>query len=93
MARKIVKDSKKVKELSDKKLEDLKYNARGILANVRREMLNQYPFFGAVAMSLDLVPVRDIRNPTACTSEDKTESVTILPSYTALLKINKENFK
>lgn len=67
MARKIVKDGKKVKELSSKKLEDLKYNARGILANVRREMLNQYPFFGAVAMSLDLVPVRDVRNPTACT--------------------------
>lgn len=67
MARKIVNDSNRIKELSDKKLEDLKYNARGILANVRREMLNQYPFFGAVAMSLDLIPVRDIRNPTACT--------------------------
>lgn len=67
MARKIVNDSKKIKEISPKKLEDLKYNARGILANVRREMLNQYPFFGAVAMSLDLIPVRDIRNPTACT--------------------------
>ena len=55
------------KELSNEQLEELKFNARGILSNVRRNLLNAYPFLGSVAMTLDIVPVRDIRLETAAT--------------------------
>jgi predicted metal-dependent peptidase len=64
--RKIV-DKKSVKKLSDAKLEELKKNATDILCNCRRKMMMTQPFVGTIAMSLDLIPVRDIRVSTACT--------------------------
>jgi len=59
------------RDISDEKLEDLKLNARGILAEVRRAMLDRFPFIGGIAMNLDLVPTRDSRNPTAATDGQK----------------------
>jgi predicted metal-dependent peptidase len=55
------------KKISNERLEELKYNARGILANARRNLLAKYPFIGTVAMSLDIVPVRDANLETAAT--------------------------
>ena len=46
---------------------ELKRNALSILTDVRKTMLQRFPFVGAVAMSLDLVPVRDVDCPTAAT--------------------------
>lgn len=54
-------------KLSPEKLETLKENARGILAECRRCLMDRQPFVGGVAMNLDIVPVRDKRIPTACT--------------------------
>ena len=59
------------KPLREAKLADLKENAKIILANHRRTLLNEYPFIGAVAMNLEIVPVRDFRVPTACTDGKK----------------------
>lgn len=55
------------REISQAKLESLKQNAAGILAEARRKLLNDQPFVGSVAMNLDIIPTRDFRNPTACT--------------------------
>ena len=54
-------------KLSPEKLASLKENARGILAECRRCLMDRQPFVGGVAMSLDIVPTRDKRVPTACT--------------------------
>lgn len=54
-------------KLSPEKLASLKENARGILAECRRCLMDRQPFIGGVAMSLDIVPTRDKRVPTACT--------------------------
>lgn len=59
------------KVLSENGLEILKENARGILSNARRSLLDSYPFIGSVAMTLDIVPVRDIRLSTAATDGQK----------------------
>lgn len=55
------------RELAASKLAELKENARGILAESRRALLNFHPFVGGIAMNLNLVPVRDKRLPTAAT--------------------------
>lgn len=55
------------KTLTDTQVEKLKYNARGILANARKTVLDRFPFVGTVAMGLDLVPVRDCRVTTMAT--------------------------
>lgn len=61
-----------MKKVSDKILTaaeeaELKRNALSILTDVRKTMLQRFPFVGAVAMHLDLVPVRDADCPTAAT--------------------------
>lgn len=63
--RKTARASAKVPDES--RLEELKENARGILAELRRNMIYRYPFCGSVSMSMDLVPTHDIRLPTAAT--------------------------
>ena len=55
------------KEISPEKLKELKQNASGILADCRRNMIYRFPFIGSIAMNLDMVPTRDLRNPTAAT--------------------------
>lgn len=55
------------KKLDDKQLQALKSNAYSILCDVRKTMLQRFPFIGAVAMNLDIVPTRDERLPTAAT--------------------------
>lgn len=60
--RKINEDGKLI---SDEKLRELKENARGILAEDRRSLINDFPFYGSVAMNMEIVPTRDVRLPTA----------------------------
>lgn len=55
------------KVLTTEQVEKLKYNAKGILANVRKTVLDRFPFLGTVAMGLDLVPVRDTEVTTMAT--------------------------
>ena len=66
--RKVVKNAK---DVSEEKLKELKENAFGILCEARRELLVSEPFIGSIAMNLDIVPVRDIRLPTAATDGGK----------------------
>ena len=63
--RKLATDRTKV--LTEDQIEKLKYNARGILANARKTVLDRFPFVGTVAMGLDLVPVRDTEVTTMAT--------------------------
>jgi len=63
--RKLATDRTKV--LTEDQVEKLKYNARGILANARKTVLDRFPFVGTVAMGLDLVPVRDTEVTTMAT--------------------------
>lgn len=51
--------------LNEAESAELFKNASGILNNVRKQMLNIYPFVGSVALTINLVPTRDFRNPTA----------------------------
>lgn len=53
------------KEITPEKLAELRRNAAGILADHRRSLLNDFPFTGSVLMSLNIIPTRDIRLPTA----------------------------
>ena len=55
------------KQLSESKLKELKSNALNILLETRRKLLNNYPFLGSIAMSMDVVPVRDKALITAAT--------------------------
>ena len=59
--------TKKEKELTEAEVKDLKERANGVLAFTRQQILSKYPFIGNIAMSFDLIPVRDVRCPTACT--------------------------
>ena len=59
--------SKSTKSITAEQLETLKYNAAGILAEARKSVLVRFPFVGSIAMSLDLVPVRDCRISTMAT--------------------------
>ena len=63
--RKLATDRTKV--LTEDQVEKLKYNARGILANARKTVLDRFPFVGTVAMGLDLVPVRETEVTTMAT--------------------------
>lgn len=51
--------------LSDDELIELKRKANIILSNARSELLYKMPFIGTVAMSLDIIPVRDTSLETA----------------------------
>ncbi len=62
----------------------------GIRAN---DMAARLKYAGIPQEKIKVVPSIKEAIELACASEDKSEHVTILPSYTALLKINKENFK
>lgn len=55
------------REISEAELETLKYNASMILAQARASFQRIQPFVGNVSMSLNLVPTRDVNNPTAAT--------------------------
>lgn len=55
------------KEIDPAKLADLRENAIGILAECRRELINNFPFIGSLAMNMDIVPTRDARCSTAAT--------------------------
>lgn len=58
---------KNAKHLTDKQIATLKENALGILSDVRKTVLNRFPFVGSIAMGLDLVPTRDSRISTMAT--------------------------
>lgn len=58
---------KKNVELTTQQIAELKQNASKILENCRVQLLNRHPFVGAIAMSLNIVPIRDCRCETACT--------------------------
>lgn len=55
------------KDISPEKLADLKHTAAIILADTRMKFQNRQPFVGNISMNLELVPTRDINNPTAAT--------------------------
>lgn len=55
------------KTLSETQLAKIKAEVADALARDRHKLVCDFPFTGAVAMRLDLVPVRDIRVATACT--------------------------
>lgn len=63
----IMKPTKKTKDISPEKLKELKTNAFNILTDVRRQLLTDYPFLGSIAMSMNLIPVRDVNLTTAAT--------------------------
>ena len=55
------------REITAEKLDELKRNAAAILADVRMNFQREQPFVGSISMSLNLIPTRDSRNPTAAT--------------------------
>lgn len=58
---------KKTSTITPEQLAELKRNAAAILAETRMAFTREQPFVGNVSMSLDLIPTRDARNPTAAT--------------------------
>lgn len=54
-------------QLTEEQIAKLKAKVAEAMANDRQKLVFAFPFTGAVAMRLDLVPVRDKRVPTACT--------------------------
>lgn len=65
MSRTIAKPN--ARGIAPEKLAELKRNAAAILADTRMNFQRQQPFVGSVSMSLNLIPTRDSRNPTAAT--------------------------
>jgi len=65
MSRTIAKQN--AREIDAEKLAELKRNAEAILADVRMNFQREQPFVGSISMSLNLIPTRDRRNPTAST--------------------------
>ena len=59
--------TKSAKLLTPEQLANLKKNAYGILSEARKTLLTRFPFYGSIAMSLELIPTRDKRIDTACT--------------------------
>ena len=55
------------RDIAPEKLAELKRNAAAILADTRMNFQRQQPFVGSISMSLNLIPTRDSRNPTAAT--------------------------
>lgn len=62
-----IKNASEVKELPESELKDLKKKALDILSVARRNILSEYPFIGNIALRMEMVPIRDVRVPTACT--------------------------
>lgn len=62
-----LKNKSEVKELPEAELKELKKKALDILSVARRNILSEYPFIGSIALRMEMVPVRDVRVPTACT--------------------------
>ena len=58
------------KKLTEDEIATLKKNARLVLSQVRRDILDKYPFIGSIALRMDMIPVRDVRIRTACTDGD-----------------------
>lgn len=61
------KEKETAKTLSKEEIEKLFKDASLVLATTRMNFIKDFPFAGNVSMSLDLVPTRDSRNPTAAT--------------------------
>lgn len=80
-----MKNQKNLKEISSEEARKLKENAQQILAFCRQQILSKHPFTGAVAMSMDLVPVRDCRCSTAM-----TDGKTIFFDIDFLAQLNQE---
>ena len=59
---------KSARILTAAQTKQLKDNAYGILAAARKSVLDRFPFYGTVAMGLDLIPVRDCRLATMATN-------------------------
>ena len=53
--------------MTDKELITIKKQVCESLANDRHDLLVKFPFIGNLLMRMELVPVRDMRCPTACT--------------------------
>lgn len=61
------KEKPNAKTLSKQELEQLYHAAELTLAKTRMSFIHDFPFVGNISMSLDIVPTRDPRNPTAAT--------------------------
>lgn len=53
--------------MDELELKKLKKEVEFDLCMDRQKLITSYPFFGSIAMRLNLIPVRDVRCPTACT--------------------------
>ena len=88
-------DGRDISWLWDSDFEQLKDAKKQVITSGARayDMATRLKYAGIPQDKIKVVPsIREAVN-LACASEDTKEAVTILPSYTALLKINKENFK
>lgn len=54
-------------EKNEQAIREAKTEMVDYLADLRRTLVNRFPFSGAVSFTMDLVPVRDVRCETACT--------------------------
>ncbi len=61
------KTTTQIATITEDRINELKSAALDILAYCRQQILNKHPFSGAVAMNLELIPVRDRRCATAMT--------------------------
>ena len=55
------------RELTDEEVKTLKKKALELISIRRRDILSKYPFIGSIALRMEMVPTRDVRNRTACT--------------------------
>jgi len=55
------------RELTDEETKTLKKKALELISIRRRDILSKYPFIGSIALRMEMVPTRDVRNRTACT--------------------------
>lgn len=88
-------DGRDISWLWDSDFEQLKGARNQIITSGIRayDMATRLKYAGISQEKIKVVPsIKEAVN-LACASEDSKVPVTILPSYTALLKINKENFK
>ena len=54
-------------EKNERAIKEAKAEMADYLADLRRTLVNRFPFSGSVSFTMDLVPVRDVRCETACT--------------------------
>lgn len=59
------------KPITEEQIAKIKAEVASSLARDRHKLICDFPFTGAIAMRLDLVPVRDARVATACTDAKK----------------------